>query len=65
MTVKDILSKIKYKDTIIRININDDYFEYCKKDCNLLSNNILNMKVNELVPLERRLEIYVALSYEV
>lgn len=62
MTVKDILSKIKYKDTIIRINIDDDYFEYNKKECNLLSNNILNMKVEEIIPLERRLEIYVILS---
>lgn len=58
MTVKDILSKIKYKDTIIRINIEDDYFEYCKKDCNLLSNTILNMEIKEIIPLERRLEVY-------
>lgn len=62
MTVKDILSTIKYKDTIIRININDDYFEYTRRECDLLSNNILNMKVEEMIPLERRLEIYVVLS---
>lgn len=62
MTVKDILSKIKYKDTIIRINIEDDYFEYYKKDDDLLSNNILNMEVSEIIPLERRIEIYVVLS---
>lgn len=62
MTVKDILSIIKYKDTIIRINVNDDYFEYTRKECNLLSNTILNMKVKEIIPLERRLEIYVVLS---
>lgn len=62
MTVKDILSKIKYKDTIIRINVDDDYFEYTRKECDLLSNNILNMKVEEMIPLERRLEIYVVLS---
>lgn len=59
MTVKDILSKIKYKDTIIRINIDDDFFQYTKKECDLLSNDILNMKVEEIIPLERRLEIYV------
>lgn len=62
MTVKDILSKIKYKDTIIRINIEDDYFEYYKKDDDLLSNNILNMEVSEIIPLERRIEIYGILS---
>lgn len=59
MTIKDILSKIKYKDTIIRINIDDDFFQYTKKECDLLSNDILNMKVEEIIPLERRLEIYV------
>lgn len=59
MTVKDIISKIKYKDTIIRINIDDDYFEYLKRDYNLLSNTILNSMVKEIVPLERRLEIYI------
>lgn len=59
MTVKDILSTIKYKDTIIRINIDDDFFQYTKKECDLLSNDILNMKVEEIIPLERRLEIYV------
>ena len=59
MTVKDVLSTIKYKDTIIRINIDNDYFEYTKRECNLLSNTILNMKVEEMIPLERRLEIYV------
>lgn len=59
MRVKDILSKIKYKHTIIRINIEDDYYEYYKKDCNLLSNTILNMEIKEIIPLERRIEIYV------
>lgn len=59
MKVKDILSKIKYKDTIIRINIDEDYFQYNKKECELLSNTILNMEINEIIPLERRLEIYV------
>lgn len=59
MTVKDILSIVKYKDTIIRINIDDDFFQYTKKECDLLSNDILNMKVEEIIPLERRLEIYV------
>lgn len=58
MKVKDILSKIKYKDTIIRINIENDFFEYYKKDCNLLSNTILNMEIKEIIPLERRLEVY-------
>lgn len=64
MTVKDIISKIKYKDTIVRINFQNtnDYFEYMKKDCDLLCNSILNMEVEELVPLERRIEIYVILS---
>lgn len=62
MIVKDILSKVKYKDTIIRINIDDDYFEYTKRESNLLSNDILNMEVDEIVPLERRLEIYGVLS---
>lgn len=59
MTVKDILSKIKYKDTIIRINIDDDFFQYPRRECNLLSNTMLNMEVKEIIPLERRLEIYV------
>lgn len=62
MTVKDILSKIKYKDTIIRINVEDDFFQYSRQECNLLSNTILNMKVEEIIPLERRLEIYGILS---
>ena len=58
MRIKDILSIIKYKDTIIRINFKDDYFEYCRKDCDLLSNTLLNMEIKEIIPLERRLEIY-------
>lgn len=62
MTVKDILSTIKYKDTIIRININDDFFQYTKRECDLLSNDVLNMEIEEMIPLERRLEIYVVLS---
>ena len=62
MTVKDVLSIIKYKDTIIRINIEDDFFQYPRRECNLLSNTILNMKVKEIIPLERRLEIYGILS---
>lgn len=62
MTVKDVLSTIKYKNTIIRINIDDDYFEYTRQECDLLSNSILNMKIKEMIPLERRLEIYGILS---
>lgn len=59
MKVKDLLKTIKYKDTIIRVNTKDDCYEYLKKDCDLLSYTILNMIINEIVPLERRVEIYV------
>ncbi len=59
MKVKELLKLIKYKDTIIRINIGDNYYEYTRKDCDLLSNTILNMYIHEIIPLERRLEIYV------
>ena len=58
MKVKDIIKIITYKDTIIRVNVEDDYFEYLKRDCNLFSNTILNLEVKAILPLERRLEIY-------
>ena len=58
MKVKDIIDKITYKNTIIRVNVKDDYFEYLKKDCEFFSNTILNLDVKEILPLERRLEIY-------
>lgn len=58
MKVKDIIKLITYKDVIIRINLKDDYFEYKKRDCSLLSNTILNLEVKEILPLERRLEVY-------
>lgn len=59
MKVKELLKLIKYKDTIIRINIQDDYFEYTKGDSDLISDYVLNYKIDEIIPLERRLEIYV------
>lgn len=58
MKVKDVIKIITYKDTIIRVNVEDDYFEYLKRDCNLFSNTILNLEVKAILPLERRLEIY-------
>lgn len=59
MKVKELIELIKYKDTIIRINIEDDYFEYTKSNSDLISDYILNCKIDEIIPLERRLEIYI------
>ncbi len=61
MKVKEILKLIKYKDTIIRINLShtNDYFEYTRSNCDLLCNSILDLEIDEIIPLERRLEIYV------
>lgn len=62
MKVKDLLNLVKYKNIVIRVNIDDDYFEYSKKNADLFSDTILNATVSEIVPLEGHLEIYGLLS---